>query len=95
MVTILIDEDHVTGTKVVLGDTVVIEDIESSLFSFLGSREDALGLITVEQVGSLTDSRTDIGTVIIGIKIGLSVGKFRDLVLVMTCTGTKLPLPSL
>ena len=55
MVAIHILEYHVTGTEVVLGHTVVVEHVESCLLSLLGCGEHALGLVAIEEVGSLAD----------------------------------------
>ena len=55
MVAIHILEYYVTGTEVVLGHTIVIEYVKSCLFSLLGCGENALGLVAIEEVGSLAD----------------------------------------
>ena len=89
---------HVAGSEIVLIDTVLGQEVEAVLARIASSRgfltglEHTQSLVAIEQVGSLTYLRADGTAVEIGVHVLCTIGQLVNLVFVMACAGTNLPL---
>ena len=93
LVVVLVHEDHVASTEIVLVNTIGIEDIATVVLGLIGGAIDTLGLVAIEEVGSLAHLGADGSTIYFGVVSSLTLSQLGNLVLVVTYRETYLPTP--